>query len=179
MRCNIQKGTVNEICKHHFESGCKEREQPPFISFLLMVWRKRLTEGRSKICGVSLDCLFVAVLCLICPMKINAPWHWNWAEIKDLHSRRRRRRMAVIQMEIVSQDRIHLTRCRPLKCGCVQERHFKGATPLIWKSAPETVDGSYLENTSFSILRIKRVPVEYVGLYCRCLTLLGMNIDPI
>ena len=96
-----------------------------------------------------------------------------------MHSKRRRERTVVIQMEIVSQDRIHLTRCRHLKCGCVQERHFKGTTPLILKSAPETVDGSYLENASFSILTIKRVPIEYVDLYCRCLKLLRMNIDPI
>lgn len=68
--------------------------------------------------------------------------------MKDLHSKRRRERMVVISMEIVSQGRIHLTRCRHLQCGCVQERHFKGTTPLVLKSAPETVDGSYLENTS-------------------------------
>jgi len=97
-------------------------------------------------------------------MKINAPEHQSWAGIKDLHSKRRRERTVVIQMQIVSQGRIHLTRCRHAKCGCVQERLFKGTAPLILKSAPETAGSSYLEKASFSILKMKRVAIEYLSL---------------
>lgn len=87
--------------------------------------------------------------------------------------------MVVIQMETVSQGGFHLTSCRHVKCGCVQERNFKDTTPLIPKSTPETVGSSYLEKASFSILKMKSVPIKHAHVSCRCLKLLKINIDPI
>lgn len=142
-----------------------------------MSWRKRLTESKSKAYEVSFECLFVAALGPICQMKTNEPQHQSWAGMKDLHSKRRRQRTVIIQMENVSQGRACFTQSKCLQCGCFQERHFKGTTAIILKSASETGDASYLGNASFSTMTIKRVPPECVDLYCRSLKMVRINIQ--
>lgn len=78
--------------------------------------------------------------------------------------------MVVIQMEIVIQGRICLTSCRHLKCGRVQQRHFKSTTPysevctwntgwlLPWKSLCLQINnkkGSHL--LCWSVLQMSKV----------------------
>lgn len=133
----------------------EEKAVAIFLFFLMSL----LTEGKSKVCEVIFNHLFAAELCLIWPVKINLRWHWSWVEIKDF-TLWKEERMVRTHKEVVSQDRIQLTKCRHLKCGCVQERHFKSMTPVILKCISEMwLDGSHLKKVSLYIT-IKRDPLD-------------------